>query len=165
MKPSRVILLSIAILFSFISNAQLNKTSLSFGGGISTLSASNNPKASIGFGADVMIKRDFSNRIQGFAQTGYNAYNNPGYNVAFVPLLIGLNYKLDGLTPGIGIGYGSSTAGGSTTGGFTISPQIGYTYNKYDFIIYYTNTTTNSYNLEGGNWHVFGGMKVLYKIL
>jgi hypothetical protein len=165
MKSIKFFTLSTLLLIAFTASAQTQKFSISVGGGLSTLSASNNSKASIGFGADIMIKKDFDNHFQGFAQTSYNAYNNNGYNVAFIPLLVGLNYKIEGLTPGFGLGYGSSTAGGSTMGGFTMSPQIGYTYNKYDFIIHYTNTNTNSNSVSGGNWHQFGGIKILYKIL
>ena len=68
---------------------------------------------------------------------------NNGFNVAFIPMLVGANVNVNNLKPGIGIGYGSSTAGGSTKGGFLVSPQLGYSFKNIDFVAHYTSTNTN----------------------
>ena len=111
----KAFLMSFGLITLFVFNAQAQqKYSLSFGGGYSNYKATGNPKSSSGFGLDVTAKAALSQNVEGFVQTGYNAYLNNGFNVAFIPMLVGANVNVNNLKPGIGIGYGSSTAGGST---------------------------------------------------
>ena len=147
------------MLIALSSAAQNQKFSLSMGTGYSSFKANNNAKSSSGLGADLMIKTDLSENIQGFAQTGYNAYLNNGFNVAYIPLLIGANVKFNHFATGLGMGYGSSTAGGSTIGGFTISPQLSYQFNNLALIAHYTSTKTNA----SGTWNMLG-FKIMHKI-
>jgi hypothetical protein len=161
MKTIKFITLSTLLLITLAASAQNQKFSLSIGTGVSSFSASNNSKSSTGLGANLTLRTDFSETVQGFAQTGYNAYLSNGYNVAFVPMLVGVNLKLSGFTPGFGFGYGSSTAGGSSAGGFTYSPQIGYHFDKIELVAHYTSTNLN--NGPTNNWKMFG-LKILYKV-
>ena len=161
MKTLKLITLSTLLLIAFAASAQKQKFSLSIGTGVSSFSASNNSKSSTGLGANLTLRTDFSETVQGFAQTGYNAYLSNGYNVAFVPMLVGVNLKLAGFTPGFGLGYGSSTAGGSSAGGFTYSPQIGYNFDKIELVAHYTSTNLN--NGPANNWQMLG-LKILYKV-
>ena len=144
--------------FSYKSNAQ-QKYSLSFGGGYASYKATDNTKNTSGFGLDLTAKAALSDKVDAFAQTGYNAYLNNGFNVAFIPLLIGANMKFDNFATGLGMGYGSSTAGGSTKGGFTISPQLSYHFNNLDLVVHYTSTKTNA----ASTWNMFG-FKIMHKI-
>ncbi len=91
-----------------------------------------------------------------------------------IPVLVGVNYKAGNFRPGIGIGYSSATAkfdvsgslsGGTdldvigdatSTGGLTISPQLGYNFNKVDIVAQYL-----SISASGGNASGFG-LKVFY---
>jgi hypothetical protein len=161
MKSLKLFTLATFILLTISASAQTQKFSLSIGTGISNLKASDNAKSSIGLGANLTIRTDFSEKVQGFAQTGYNAYLSNGYNVAYIPMLVGINYKLAGFTPGFGIGYGSSTAGGSSAGGFTYSPQIGYNFDKIEIVAHYTSTNLN--NGPTNNWSIVG-IKLLHKL-
>ena len=161
MKSIKFFTLSALLLIAFAVSAQTQKFSISVGTGLSSFSASNNSKSSIGFGGHLTVRTDFSETLQGFVQTGYNAYLSNGYNVAFIPMLVGVNLKLSGFTPGLGIGYGSSTAGGSSTGGFTYSPQIGYTFDKVELVAHYTSTNLN--NGSANNWNMVG-LKILRKL-
>jgi hypothetical protein len=160
MKSRLYITIAIITFCNLSLNAQ-SKSSLSFGGGYSTYKASGNPKNTSGFGLDLVAKTPFSETVEGFAQTGYNAYLNNGFNVAYIPLLVGVNIKLADFRPGIGIGYGSSTAGGSSTGGFTVSPQVSYHLNNIDLLLHYTSTSLHTGGT--GTWNMFG-FKVLHKI-
>ena len=74
-------------------------------------------------------------------------------------MLVGANVNIHNLKPGIGIGYGSSTAGGSTKGGFTFSPQLSYSYKNIDFVAHYTSSKTNG----SSTWNMFG-FKLLHKL-
>ena len=161
MKCRLCITLAIMTLFTLKMNAQ-TKSYVSIGGGYSTYKASGNAKNTNGFGLDITAKTALSETIEGFAQTGYNAYLNNGFNVAYVPLLVGVNVKVDNFRPGLGIGYGSSTASGSTTGGFTVSPQLGYHLNNIDMVLHYTSTSL--YTGGTGTWNMFG-LKILHKIV
>jgi len=161
MKSIKFFTLSTLLLIAFNASAQTRKFLISVGGGLSTISASNNSKSSIGWGGDINLRTDFSETLQGFVQTGYNAYLSNGYNVAFIPMLVGVNLKLSHFTPGLGIGYGSSTAGGSSSGGFTYSPQIGYTINKIELVAHYTSSNLSSGSAN--NWNIVG-VKILRKL-
>jgi len=156
----KAFLMSFGLITLLVSNANAQqKYSLSFGGGYSSYKATGNPKSASGFGLDVTAKAALSENVEAFVQTGYNAYLNNGFNVAFIPMLIGANVNVNNLKPGIGIGYGSSTAGGSTKGGFLVSPQLGYSFKNIDFVAHYTTTNTNA----SSTWSMFG-FKILHKI-
>lgn len=159
MKKAFLMSFGLITLLALNANAQ-QKYSLSFGGGYSSYKATGNPKSSSGFGLDVTAKAALSENVEAFVQTGYNAYLNNGFNVAFIPMLVGANVNVNNLKPGIGIGYGSSTAGGSTKGGFLVSPQLGYSFKNIDFVAHYTSTNTNA----SSTWSMFG-FKILHKIL
>ncbi|GEM_PF-2994039 len=161
MKSLKLFTLASFILLTIGASAQTQAFSLSLGAGLSNFSANNNAKSSLGLGADLTVRTDFSENVQGFAQTGYSAFLSNGYNVAYIPMLVGVNLKLSGFTPGLGIGYGSSTAGGSSTGGFTYSPQVGYSFDKYELVAHYTSTNLNTG--AANNWSI-AGIKLLYKL-
>lgn len=161
MKSLKLFTLTSFIFLTMGAYAQTHTFSVSLGAGFSNFSANNNAKSSTGLGADLTVRTDFSEKVQGFAQTGYNAFLSNGYNVAYIPMLVGVNLKLSGFTPGFGIGYGSSTAGGSSTGGFTYSPQIGYSFDKYEIVAHYTSTNLNTGTTN--NWTI-AGIKMLYNL-
>jgi hypothetical protein len=161
MKSRLYITIAIITFCTLSLNAQ-TKSYLSIGGGYSTYKASGNAKNTSGFGLDISAKTALSERVEGFAETGYNAYLNNGFNVAYIPLQVGVNVKINNFRPGIGIGYGSSTASGSTTGGFTLNPQVGYHLNNIDFVLHYTSTSL--YTGGTGTWNMFG-FKILHKVL
>ena len=158
MKKSLLFSFTFLTLITFNASAQ-QKYSVSFGGGYSSYKATGNTKTTSGFGLDLTAKASLSENVEAFAQTGYNAYLNNGFNVAFIPMLVGANVNINNFKPGIGIGYGSSTAGGSTKGGFTISPQISYSFKSIDFVAHYTSSKTNG----SSTWKMFG-FKLLHKI-
>ena len=159
MKSIKTFSLALLMLIALSTKAQNKPFSLSVGAGYSSFKANNISKSSSGLGADLMIKTDLSENIQGFAQTGYNAYLNNGFNVAYIPLLIGANVKFNNFSTGLGRGYGSSTAGGSTKGGFTISPQLSIHINNIDLVVHYTSTKTNA----ASTWNMLG-LKIMHKI-
>jgi len=148
----------ISIMFSAILvNAQSKSFSLSIGGGLSSLSSGSSGGGLFGYGADIQASTDFSEKIQGFLQTGYHSYGNNDVSIGNIPFLVGVNYKAGNFRPGVGLGYSSFSGGGS--GGFSFSPQFGYNLNKVDLILHYTTTS-----VEGFSYSVFG-LKVLYQIL
>lgn len=158
MNKSILISLLLICFFTFNTNAQ-DKYSISLGGGYASFKMSGNTKSSGGLGLDLTAKALISDNVEAFAQTGYNAYLSNGYNVAFIPMLVGANVRLADFKAGLGMGYGSSTAGGSTKGGFTISPQVAYTTNNLDFVVHYTSANTK----DAGTWSMFG-FKILHKL-
>ncbi len=139
-----------------------------------------------GYGFDVIAKKDLSETLEGFGQIGYNTFSGSyipmGYSASefsinvktnLIPILVGVNYKAGNFRPGIGIGYttGSSTLNisgsfSSSTeiistykgndGGLTLSPQLGYNFNKIDVVAQYL-----SISASGGNANGFG-LKVYY---
>jgi len=156
----KIFLFSVILITLFTINASAQqKYSVSFGGGYSSYKTTGNTKTSNGLGLDLTAKAMLSENVEAFAQTGYNAYLNNGFNVAFIPMLVGANVNIHNLKTGIGIGYGSSTAGGSTKGGFTVSPQLAYSFKNVDFVVHYTTTKTNGSN----TWNMFG-FKLLHKV-
>jgi hypothetical protein len=161
MNSKKIFIIALLAIISYKVSAQKEAFSLRIGTGLSSFSDSKVGKSTFGLGADVLVRTSFSDKVQGFAQTGYNAFINNGFNVAYIPLVVGLNMKVNGFTPGIGIGYASSTAGGSTIGGFTVSPQIGYQINKLELLANFNSTNVTSSG--AGTWNIFG-VKVFYKI-
>ncbi len=161
MKTRNLLLIAIITLLTYSASAQKENFTLKIGTGLSSFSDSKAGKSTFGLGADVLVRTSFSDKVQGFAQTGYNAFINNGFNVAYIPMLVGVNLKVNGFTPGIGLGYASSTAGGSTIGGFTVSPQVGYQINKLELLANFNSTNVTSSG--AGTWNIFG-VKVFYKI-
>ena len=152
-----LLVLSIAFV-AFTSKAQDKKFSFSLGGGIGSGSSSGGDGSTFGFGIDAQATTDFTETIQGFAQTGYYSFSKDGVSTGFMPILVGAKYKAGALRPGLGIGFGSYSGGGASVSGFTFSPQIGYNLDKLDIILHYTSTS-----VTGGSYNIFGA-KVLYQI-
>ena len=137
--------------FDFIAKKDLSETLEGFGQiGYNTFSASYVP----------------------FGYTSNELSLNAKINV--IPVLVGVNYKAGNFRPGLGIGYSTASAtfdvsgslsGGTNleviqdataTGGLTISPQLGYNFNKVDIVAQYL-----SISASGGNASGFG-LKVFY---
>jgi len=157
MKMNKLFMLCFMItVFSVAAHAQDSNVKFSVGGGISSF-APKGGDASLGFSIDFMAKKDLSESLEGFAQTGYNRYSNSGISWGVIPFLVGANYKAGSLKPGLGIGYGRWQTDGGGAGGFAFSPQLGYSLEKIDLVGYYTNIT-----IEEGSINV-AGLKVLYK--
>ena len=116
----------------------------------------------VGFGGEVEAIMSISNNFEGFAQAGYSSFTGKtisGFKVSsvgFIPVLVGARYSKD-FIGGLGLGYGSFSGGGSSSGGFTFSPQAGYNFGKIEALAHYTSVSTS-----GGSTN-FMGIKVFYK--
>ncbi|MCX6332179.1 MAG: hypothetical protein NTZ82_06030 [Bacteroidetes bacterium] len=103
----------------------------------------------MGFGIDIIGKTDISENFEGYIQAGYNTFSSDGGSWGIIPVLVGANFKAGNFKPGLGIGYGNLTAGSGGVGGFAISPQIGYGFEKIDLVASYTNiSVSNNYSLK-----------------
>jgi hypothetical protein len=126
------------------------------GGGLSTYSAGGG-RSTTGFGVDIVGKTDVSENFEGFIQTGYNLYSADGGSWSVIPVLVGANYKAGSFKPGLGIGYSRlNYSGGLGIGGFSYSPQLGYSFDKFDIIGHYTSFSNNNFIVN------VIGLKALY---
>jgi hypothetical protein len=140
-----------------VANAQTKKFKFSAGGGIASYTAGTGGKSTMGFGIDIIGKTDISENFEGYIQAGYNTFSSDGGSWGIIPVLVGANFKAGNFKPGLGIGYGNLTAGSGGVGGFAISPQIGYGFEKIDLVASYTNiSVSDNYSLK-----VFG-LKLFY---
>jgi hypothetical protein len=166
----KIVLLAALVIASLAANAQLESNKFSFGIGPSLSLPLGNFKevSSVGIGAEVEGSYAFSENFQGFLQAGYSSFSGKSYDYGFglagkyptisvVPILAGGRYVYNGLSFGAGLGYASYAATGNSAGGFTYSPQIGYTIGKIQGIVNYTTTT------KDGDKSSFLGLKVFYK--
>jgi hypothetical protein len=154
-----IFLSMLAIAINFSANAQKQNFSFSVGGGLSSISASGgNGNSATGFGVDLVGKTNLSETLEGFVQTGYSSFSENGASLSNTPFLVGVNFQAGVFKPGLGIGYSNFSGGGSSTGGFAFSPQIGYNIDKVDVVAHYTSTSLNN-----GSFNIIG-LKVLYKI-
>ena len=163
------------MLFVANATAQGSKFNFSVGGGISNISVLG--VTATGFGLDLVVKKEISQTLEGFVQTGYNVYTANGTNLKYTPILMGINFKTGNLRPGIGFGYGSFTYADdflapsydsygdrynsrslNSIGSFSISPQLGINFEKVDLVASYT---LNQVMIVPVN--IFG-LKFLYKI-
>jgi hypothetical protein len=157
MKTNKLLMLCLLMtVFAVSANAQASQFKFSVGGGISSYSAGGG-RSTTGFGIDVVGKTDVSENFEGFVQTGYNSYSADGGTWGVIPVLVGANYKAGSLKPGLGIGYSKlNFSGGEGNGGFTFSPQLGYSFDKFDVIGHYTSFSINSTTVN------VIGLKALY---
>ena len=106
----------------------------------------------VGLGGELQATYGVTDNIAAFVQSGYN--NFLGKTVSYggvsitsdatgvIPIIAGARFHTNGFMIGAGIGYSKFTASGGG-GGFTYSPQIGYSYQKFDFIAHYTGISNN----------------------
>jgi len=167
-----------------VTNAQTKNLRFSAGGGLVFPSGSNEGHQK-GYGLDVIAKKDISEKLEGFAQIGYNSFSGiielPGFTASeialniknnLIPILVGVNYKAGNFRPGIGVGY---TTGSSSLyksgylastdaitikykgfdGGLSFYTQIGYNLKKIDLVANYFSVAS------GGNVNGYG-LKVFY---
>ncbi len=165
----------ITILVTLNTNAQRQyetpKFRFSTGGGI--VSGNFGGLSLNGFGFDVIAKTDISETLEGFGQIGYNSFSgNIDFGISavkiksnLIPILMGVNYKAGNLKPGIGIGFTNANStvydqydreSGSDSG-FTISPQLGYSFEKIDLVAQYFSISASTGNANGF------GLKAFYK--
>ena len=140
-------------------SAVLNAQQFKIGAGpalsvpVGNLSKSN----SIGIGAEVTGVYEFSESIQGFGQIGYQRFLPKSMNVygtsiktdgiSHLPFIIGARYNANGILVGAGLGYSIF----EKSSGFTFSPQVGYSLEKFDVIGHFT-----SASIAGASISYFG---------
>jgi hypothetical protein len=155
MKSNKLFLLCILLtVISVASNAQTNPIKFSAGVGISSYNSGGS--STTGFGIDLIGKTNLSENFEGFIQTGYNNYSANGGSWGVIPVLLGANYKAGNFKPGLGLGYGRLQLNSGGIGGFAFSPQLGYSFDKFDLVGHYTSISINN-----GSINVFG-LKALY---
>jgi hypothetical protein len=174
----------VAILITTIASAQTQNIRFSGGGGL--VFGSGTGDYLKGYGLDIIAKKDIAEKIEGFAQIGYNSFSGsrgiPGLTANeitlnlktnMIPMLVGVNYKAGNFRPGIGVGYtignasldksGSLASSNGLTivykgfdGGLSFNPQLSYNLNKIDLVANYFIVSSN-----GGNANGYG-LKVYY---
>jgi len=153
-------ILSISAITVFSQYGEDEEQTFKFGLGtalsipVSDLKESSN----IGYGFEVTGVYNISDNVAAFVQAGVHvfSYSNGGYGssgLLHVPLMVGPRLKLGGFFAGAGVGYGLWTSGdsGSSANGFLYSPQIGYEFDHYQFMLNYTSTA-----VTGGSLSYFG---------
>ncbi len=115
---------------------------------------------SFGYGAEAQATYHASESFNAFAQVGYNNFSVKSSvgsgSTGFIPFLVGGRYVSNGFTAGAGIGYGSFSGGGASSGGFAYSPQIGYSFNNVQVLAHYTGVSAS------GGSNSFIGVKAFY---
>jgi hypothetical protein len=94
----------------------------------------------------------FNNNIDGFVQSGVHIFKSDVSvydgakpdNILHIPFIAGARFHAGGLIAGLGIGYGFWSSNGSTSNGFLYSPQVGYDFGHYHFVIHYTETSVTN---------------------
>lgn len=153
----KIVLLTVVAITSFVtsSNAQ-EKGSFNLGIGptVSLPVGKFNDTHTFGFGGEIQAAYGITDHIAGFAQIGYNHFIGQTTNLiltsvkqddaGLVPVLAGARYQNSGFMAGIGIGYTAVTSG-YIDGGFTFSPQIGYSFmdGKLDVLAHYTSIASD----------------------
>jgi hypothetical protein len=74
--------------------------------------------------------------------------SSDGKSMTFIPAIVGLDYKANQLHIGIGVGYANYSSG-SSEGGFTFRPQIGFDVtDRIQLNMKYTSTSTSFVNIN-----------------
>jgi len=113
--------------------------------------------SSYGIGFEAIGVYSISDNIAAFAQAGVHVFDNKNdfygdaSGVLHVPLMLGARFKAGGFFAGAGIGYGMWSYDGGSSNGFLYSPQIGYDFGHYQFMLNYTSTS-----VSGGSLPYFG---------
>jgi hypothetical protein len=131
---------------------------------------------SIGIGGEAQAAYGITDNFAAFVQSGYSTFfgktytfkspipgipdvSTKGSSLGFVPMLAGVRYHNSGFSIGGAIGYGLFTGGGSSSGGFAYSPQIGYSIGPVDIIAHYTGVS------RSGGSASFAGLKVFINFI
>jgi hypothetical protein len=146
------------------STAQTKSLQFAVGPAVSFPTGDLSTLSPIGFGVEVSATYSFSDKFSGFGQTGAQLFTGRqiimGYRTSSltnIPVLVGIKYLIEEFRLGLGLGYGTFLASGSSLNGFTINPQISYDLGKVDVGAHYSSTS-----LRGGSLNHFG-LKAAYK--
>ena len=142
------------------SKAEVKKLTLGVGPVVSFPTGDFGKVYNLGIGAEAQASLGIAPSFEGFGQVGYSSFSVKSSlgsgSIGFMPILVGARYINNGLSFGAGLGYGSFSGSGSSEGGFTYSPQVGYNFSKIQATLHYT-----SVSLDGGSFGMFG-LKAFY---
>jgi hypothetical protein len=170
MKKVILAICTLAILGS--ANAQKGEKKFTFGIGpsLSFPTGDLSTGYGVGYGVELTGIYSVSETFEAFAQTGYSSFTGKTItvsfgsisssskvdNAGFIPALVGARYN-NKFIAGAAVGYGSFSGGGSSSGGFAYSPQLGYNFGNFELIAHYTGVATE------GSASTFFGVKGFYK--
>lgn len=146
----KIFTIALCTVIAFTVNAQKKESSsqkFSFGAGPSLNLSMGGGNSNFAIGAELQATYHASANFDGFAQAGYVHTLVTGGG-GFVPILVGGRYVSGGFTAGAGIGYGLSTGGGASSGGFAYSPQVGYSFDKFQLVLHYTGVSRSGATLS-----------------
>jgi hypothetical protein len=179
----KVFLISMFLMISCCMMAQNDSKKLSFAVGpvaylpIGDYNTYYNP----GFGGEVEAAYKFSDKIEGFVQSGYSTftgktisgtylgipYSFDAPKLGYIPVLGGVRYTTGNFTFGAAAGVGIYSTTDSTGSSFTYSPQIGYTIGNLQIVANMITTSVKTddplYKLANVTSISAVGIKLFYK--
>ena len=110
----------------------------------------------LSIGGDLEVKGEYplTENVNFTGAVGFGLFsykNSGGGSTTFIPAIVGLNYNLEKLQVGFGVGYVSYKFGSSSSsnGGFTLRPQVGFDLtDKVQLNLNYTSTTIEGINVN-----------------
>ena len=151
-------LLSIAFLFVLLSSTGLlaQEKQIKFSASPSLVIPSGLFSEILSVGGSVEFKGEYplTENVNASGSIGYGFLSSKlkdAGTTTFIPVMAGLNYQLDKLNFGFGVGYVSFKFDESvqSTGGFTIRPQVGFDVtDKIQLNLNYTTTSVEGFNIN-----------------
>jgi len=164
-------LLIIAILLFFINSvkSQNNKFHFEAGPTIGISVWNSGLGSALGLGIEGTVSYIKSEHISFFGQTGYDVFSGKWNNqdsrtiTTHLPIMIGIRYNKNNYIAGFGVGCGIyNFEHGYTETGVAFSPQIGYSFKKFNLLVKYSGTYNGT--LVGGQYTDYVGISGVYKI-
>jgi hypothetical protein len=151
----KLLIITIAILLLNNLSAQIHQLKFELGPSVVFPTGILNTISSTGIGLDGTFLYQLSNKYTIFGYTGFDLFGGKSYSdlsiksTFHVPLIAGMRYTRYGFFAGLGIGTGTYDFGrsGYSETHFAFSPQIGYSFQKFEFTSKYNYTVMNRMNL------------------
>jgi hypothetical protein len=147
----KLLLITIALLLLNNLTAQIHQVKFELGPSVVFPTRNLRIISSTGIGLDGTFLYQLSNKCTLFGYTGFDLFGGKSYSelsiksTFHVPLIAGVRYTRHGFFAGLGIGTGTYDFGrsGYSETHFAFSPQIGCSFQKFEFTSKYNYTAMN----------------------
>ena len=145
----KLLVLAIAFLLINAVKSQDHKLQFEVGPTLGIPIGGMHHESNYGLGIEGIVRYKMSDNINYFGQTGVDFFRGNSVIITHIPVMAGLRFTANRYIAGMGIGYGLYNFGhGYSQSGFAYSPQIGYNFNKIDFLLKYNSTLIAPYHYD-----------------
>lgn len=150
----KLLLLTISFLLLNNLSAQIHQLKFELGPSVVFPTGTLHIISSTGIGLEGTFLYQLSNKCTIFGYTGFDLFGGKSYSelsiksTFHVPLIAGVRYTRHGYFAGLGIGTGTYDFGrsGYSQTHFAFSPQIGYSFQKFELTTKYNYTVMSGMN-------------------